>query len=306
MGCAASTLSIDDENYLMDKYQAKIQQKHRIPLQVIVSHYTPSNFPLVAIINEDISNICKKSWDIICNKEDQDEYGTKTSGITAFYNEFYARLDLVDPNGVIDAVLAKHSSGMNKIASKGAILIRIVKYVLSIKKDDEETQTKLYMLGKSHDKRHIKPYLYAIFVQTLLQTIGSRLDVEASNEVMGAWVNLFAFIIKSMLPPAIKNHIVENELFINTSSIFDNGKIADEVNQIEEMKDFQKKLNKGKTTDGSLSARVSERHAILKIPTTLSAITKNPMNSATNSANNTSRIVPMNSSQNVVDDETKN
>lgn len=306
MGCAASTLSIDDENYLMDKYQAKIQQKHRIPLQVIVSHYTPSNFPLVAIINEDISNICKKSWDIICNKEDQDEYGTKTSGITAFYNEFYARLDLVDPNGVIDAVLAKHSSGMNKIASKGAILIRIVKYVLSIKKDDEETQTKLYMLGKSHDKRHIKPYLYAIFVQTLLQTIGSRLDVEASNEVMGAWVNLFAFIIKSMLPPAIKNHIVENELFINTSSIFDNGKIADEVNQIEEMKDFQKKLNKGKTTDGSLSARVSERHAILKIPTTLSARTKNPMNSATNSANNTSRIVPMNSSQNVVDDETKN
>jgi hypothetical protein len=164
---------------------------------------------------------------------------------------------------VIDSVLAKHSSGLNKIASKGAILIRIIKYVISIKKDDEETQTKLYMLGKSHDKRQIKPYLYSIFVQTLLQTIGSRLGVEASNEVMGAWVNLFAFIIKSMLPPAIKNHIVETELFINTSSIFDNGKIAEEVNQIEEMKDFQKKLNKGRTTDGGLSGRVSERLAAL-------------------------------------------
>ena len=45
--------------------------------------------------------------------------------------------------------MAAHSSGgMNKIAEKGAIIIRIVNYVLSLKQDDAETRQRLYILGK--------------------------------------------------------------------------------------------------------------------------------------------------------------
>ena len=272
MGNKTSKIIVSDDNYLIDKYQEKLQQKYKVPLQVIVAHYTPSTFPVTPIINSTTVEICNKSWDIICQRHEEDEFGNKTSGITAFYNEFYSRLDLVDANGAIDTVLSKHSGGTNKIAAKGAILIRIVKYVLAINEDNEETQLKLYMLGKSHCQRQIKPYLYSIFVQTLLQTISSRLGTDASNQVMESWVNLFAFIMKSMLPPAIKNHIVETDLFINTSSIFDAGKIAEEVAEVEEMKYLSRKFkvkvgtsdggSPSRNTPGSLSIRGNKKSKI--------------------------------------------
>ena len=104
----------------------------------------------------------------------------------------------------IEAVLGSHTTGQNKIAEKGAIIIRIVNYVLSISNNDEQTQFRLYTLGKAHAKRKIRPYMYSIFVQVMLYTISAQLGTHASHEVMEAWVNMFAFIMKSMLPLAIK------------------------------------------------------------------------------------------------------
>jgi hemoglobin-like flavoprotein len=75
-----------------------------------------------------------------------------------------------------------------------------VKFVLDIREDSEETQLKLYMLGKSHASKFIKPYLYSVFVQTLLQTVAFRLGTDATNQIMEAWVNQFAFVMRSMLP----------------------------------------------------------------------------------------------------------
>ena len=37
---------------------------------------------------------------------------------------------------------------------------------------------------------------------------------------MEAWVNMFAFIMRSMLPLAIKSHTTETEIFINTKTAF--------------------------------------------------------------------------------------
>ncbi len=55
-------------------------------------------------------------------------------------------------------------------------------------------------------------------------------------------MNLFAFVMKSMLPPAIKGQVVETELNINTSSEFHNEKIQTELQEIEEYKEMHKKL----------------------------------------------------------------
>ena len=120
----------------------------------------------------------------------------------------------------IEAVLGSHTTGQNKIAEKGAIIIRIVNYVLSISNNDEQTQFRLYTLGKAHAKRKIRPYMYSIFVQVMLYTISAQLGTHASHEVMEAWVNMFAFIMKSMLPLAIKGQTVETEIAINTKCEF--------------------------------------------------------------------------------------
>jgi hypothetical protein len=77
------------------------------------------------------------------------------------------------------------------------------------------------------------------------------LGTHATSDVMEAWVNLFAFVMKSMLPPAIKGQVVETELNINTSSEFENGKIAAEVSAVEDEKAIRMNLGKHSKHSGS-------------------------------------------------------
>ena len=200
---------------------------------------------MIPIISPNSSDLCRDSWVVIMKSDVADQYGGPSiSGMTAFYNEFYERLEVFDSSGKFDAVLSRHSSGMNKIAAKGAILIRIVDFVLKLREDNKQNAVLLYMLGKSHAQKAIRPWQYSVFVQTLLNTISSRLGTHATNTVMEAWVNLFAFVMQSMLPPAITGQVVETELNINTSSEFAGGRIAAEVREIEEVKEVAKKFGK--------------------------------------------------------------
>ena len=244
--------------YCQNKGYAKKYSK-TVPLDVQVAHYTPSIFPLVPVINETINQLCTDSWKKIVSKKElqRDDQGNSNgqvmAGITLFYNDFYSRLAEVDKNAKIEAVLSAHSSGgMNKIAEKGAIIIRIVNYVLSLKQNDAQTQQRLYILGKAHAKRKIRPYMYSVFVQCLLYTLSgnqsirtlthpdpaphpdpdppnpkptfdclftAQLGLEATHEVMEAWVNMFAFIMKTMLPLAIVGQTIETEIAINAEEI---------------------------------------------------------------------------------------
>jgi hypothetical protein len=144
---------------------------------------------------------------------------------------------LVDESKKIESVLSAHSTGLNKIAEKGAIIIRIINYALSIKKNDEQTQFRLYNLGKAHTKRAIRPYMYSIFVQTLLYTISNQLGLYATHEVMEAWTNVFSFIMKSMLPPAIKGQTLETEICINSRTEFSSDAVKAQVQEIKYERD---------------------------------------------------------------------
>jgi len=213
------------------KLQEKIGKKYNIPLAIRVAHYTPSIFPLIPVINSNINKLCVQSWKIICNKKETLEAGIEVTGITLFYNDFYERLHTMDENKKIESVLSAHSTGTNKIAEKGAIIIRIINYALSITKNDEETQFRLFNLGKAHAKRNIRPYMYSIFVQTMLYTIANQLGLDATHEVMEAWVNVFAFIMKSMMPLAIKDQTIDTEVCINTKTEFSSDAIKFQVQE---------------------------------------------------------------------------
>jgi hemoglobin-like flavoprotein len=160
------------------------------------------------------------------------------------------RLDQLDNNGKFDAVLASHSGGKNKIAAKGAILVRIIDFVLKIDINSKATDMALYMLGKSHYQKAIRPWQYSTFVQTLLNTIASRLGENATTNVMESWVNLFAYVMQGMLPHAIKGRVVETEAQINTSSEFAAGRVSEEIQEMEEVRELSRKM-KGKDRDSS-------------------------------------------------------
>jgi hemoglobin-like flavoprotein len=227
------------------EYQAKLGDKLSIPMAVQVAHYTPSFFPLTPVISPQTSQTIVAAWDKIMRNGTVDDFGAETSGITLFYNEFYENLHKVDTSGKFEAVLARHVSGANHIAAKGAIIVRIIKYVCTITNDSLETQKKLYMLGKLHNHIGIRPWQYSVFVQVLLLTISSRLGKAATDEVMEAWVNMLAFVLQSMLPPALKDLVVETELNANTSSEFQDARVAAEIAEVEETAQLRKRFGEG-------------------------------------------------------------
>mmetsp|Transcript_35512 Transcript_35512/g.36180 ORF Transcript_35512/g.36180 Transcript_35512/m.36180 type:complete len:351 (-) Transcript_35512:221-1273(-) len=227
-----------------------------IPMALAIAHYTPASFPMHPVVSKRSSALCSESWSKILQNENVASDGVKTSGIVVFYNEFYERLNDLDSSGKFEAVLSRHSNGGNKSAAKGEILVRIIQYVLKIEEDNQQTQLLLFMLGRSHAQKLIRPWQYAVFVETLLLTISSRLRNEATTEVMSAWVHLFAYIMNGMLPNSIKGQIVETEMNVNTSSEFSSGKIAEEVQILEEEKALRKKFGSGMDSSRMGSSRM--------------------------------------------------
>jgi hemoglobin-like flavoprotein len=221
----------DYNDYPHHKNQLLLQHQINIPLQVQVAHFTPSSFPLIPTVNKTTSHLCAASWAIIEGQSIKINDYDMISGMAAYYSEFYDRLEQFDSTGKFDAVLSRNSKAEDQISAKGAIILRIVKFVVRLDPESPQNEMVLYMLGKSHLQKAIRPWQYSIFVQTLLNTIASRLGTDATSEVMEAWVNLFAYVMQGMLPAAIKGQVVETELSINTSSAFDNGKILDEIRE---------------------------------------------------------------------------
>jgi hemoglobin-like flavoprotein len=229
MGCSHSNIPAEG-GADFDALQARqkvFEKKMTVPLALQIAHFTPASFPLVPIISRQVNKLCTTSWNILVEQEFEGEGGTVVSGITMFYNEFYKRLAVFDNKGMFEAVLSRHSGSANKIAVKGSILVRIIKYVLAITEDSEETQLALFVLGKSHRQKHIRPWQYSVFIETLLNTLAHQLGIHATADVMYAWVNLFAFVLKLMLPPALEGLTLPTELNVNTSTIFDLGDSSD-------------------------------------------------------------------------------
>jgi hemoglobin-like flavoprotein len=156
-----------------------------------------------------------------------DENGISTSGVTVFYKQFYARLTLFDTAGEFEAILTKNTHGANKMAAKGAILLRIMKYILLIDGSQKEQIKSLVELGKSHAKKGIRPWQYSTFIDVLIQTVSSCLQEKATDNTMSCWVNLFAFCFQTMLPHAIKNQVNECEIHVNTATVFQKEAVAD-------------------------------------------------------------------------------
>lgn len=204
MGISTSSAQILDIDYQVEKKSKSFfTKKSTIPLIRQVAHFTPASFPLIPVVDNLTVSMCRKSWEELLNKSYRNNYGIEVAAITVFYNEFYRRLYMYDSNGAFDAILTKYSSrGGGNIAAKGAIIIRIMKYALTLE-NNQQTKEKLLKLGRSHNRMQIRPWQYAIFVDLLINTISHQLGVLASPDVMAAWVNLFAFMLKYMLPSAI-------------------------------------------------------------------------------------------------------
>jgi hypothetical protein len=80
--------------------------------------------------------------------------------------------------------------------------------------------------------------MYAIFIETLLITVATRLGSDASADVMEAWVHLFAYVLKYMIPPAIKGHVDMKETYLKAATFKNAYQDAEEGEQPKRNRSF--------------------------------------------------------------------
>lgn len=229
-----------------DKYE---DVSREYPIEIQIAHYTPSSFPMTPIVNDYTLQLCRESWAYVLQPTVRD--GQEVAGLTAFYTEFYETLDVIDKTGKFESILVQHSGGLDTIVAKGAILLRIINYALSLDPSSERCRFALYMLGKSHNQKNIRPWQYAVFIQVLLTTLSTVLIERATHEVMTAWVHLFAFMLRNMLPAAIEGLINPVEMFVNVTNELGSRQVTEEVAEADQVRELRRMERKARSRDTS-------------------------------------------------------
>lgn len=261
MGSSSSTSTkinpTIDENVSDDKNENGCD----FPLEIHVAHYTPASFPLTPVVTKSTIAACRESWTLVLMPVERED-GSSVSGMTLFYTEFYDTLEVIDTMGKFESVLLQHTGGIESKLAKGGILLRIVNYALNVEPESERSRYALYCLGKAHNQKSIRPWQYSIFIQCLLTTLSSRLGSNATFEVMSAWVHLFAFMLRNILPPAIIGLVDETEVNVNVTNEVGDSATTDELFEADRALEMKKIVKRSHANSRGSSAASSVAHSV--------------------------------------------
>jgi hypothetical protein len=166
--------------------------------------FTNKMFLTNPIVNKDVLQLCKDSWEKIATNVTVTEDGSLVSGYNLFYNDFFEKLQYLDHNNEIQTLLESHNTDYKNYL-KNKLLLRIVEYIININLEKKDLDHKLFCLGTAHKNIKIKEHMYYVFIRIFIFTISEQLDnikIKNKNKIIDAWINLFSFIINKMFPAA--------------------------------------------------------------------------------------------------------
>jgi hemoglobin-like flavoprotein len=213
-------------------------QTPKVPIDVLVEHFQPYEFPICPVINSDTQAIVKQSWANIINKQydSNDTPSGKMSGASYFYNYFFTQLF---------SRLEDFSRIFPDIKSRADIFSKVMAFCISIRIEEIKLiEKRLEHLGHMHSRIIHHPHLFGIYATNIHSTVKHCLGDGATNEIMSAWLHLLSFILRGMLPSYFKKAGFSgfHEGAVNVAPTI-NEDIHEEIHSQNEMKSLQKKLN---------------------------------------------------------------
>eukprot|EP00639_Heterosigma_akashiwo_P016833 CAMPEP_0206387774 /NCGR_PEP_ID=MMETSP0294-20121207/16838_1 /ASSEMBLY_ACC=CAM_ASM_000327 /TAXON_ID=39354 /ORGANISM="Heterosigma akashiwo, Strain CCMP2393" /LENGTH=408 /DNA_ID=CAMNT_0053839275 /DNA_START=295 /DNA_END=1521 /DNA_ORIENTATION=+ len=165
-----------------------------------IQHFIPPTFPLHPLISNKHLREINKSWKLIKDgKAEGLSYGTGgRSGMVFFFDEFYNRL-------FQRSATFREYFGQD-IRKRGEVLLRIVQFVGSLDLADRSKHKRLAVLGKNHISKNIKPWMYSVFVEVLIETMMYCLGSDGDYLCSQAWNYVMAYIMERMLMEAIRSN----------------------------------------------------------------------------------------------------
>jgi hemoglobin-like flavoprotein len=208
-----------------------------IPINMLIEHYQPYEFPICPVLNSDTQRLVKDSWQKIVETsyDSKDTQSGKMSGASYFYNHFFEQLFIR---------LADFARIFPDIKSRADIFSKVMAFCISIRVEELDlVKMKLWHLGQMHKSIIHHPYLFGIYATNIHSTIRYCLGESATHEVMSAWLHLLAFILRGMLPSYFSSHNFTGHHIgaVNAASAI-NDKVHEEVRSAAEMKNLKKKL----------------------------------------------------------------
>lgn len=192
MGCGSSTAPTS-QKYATDVLEKKSPTDNkRLPINLVVEHYQPYEFPMRPIVNERSQQIIQQSWQEIINNTydcDQTQSGTM-SGASYFFNTFFDQLFVR---------FKDFKTLFPSIQQRATIISKVM--ALLVKGDDLESfKKRIRAVAVLHVKIVGDPWLFGIFSTNILNTVRLCLGEKATDEVMTAWLHLLSFVLRTMLP----------------------------------------------------------------------------------------------------------
>jgi hemoglobin-like flavoprotein len=188
MGASASILVSSSSLLISQRSKAEFESLPMLlgPGVDLSSSYGP--------ITPQLVQICERSWlRVALNNTMSDRpHSQRDQGLMAFCYSFFSNVTSLDPeNEVVVLLQPKRTS---HYYSREALLLRIVKYILSVPGESFKVKSKIRSLGRAHARRGIVEKHFLLFNKALLISLAERLEWQATYEVMKAWNDLIAFV----------------------------------------------------------------------------------------------------------------
>jgi hemoglobin-like flavoprotein len=143
-------------------------------------------------IDTSLMALCEKSWLKVALNVSAAQKSQKDHGLMAFCYAFFGNVVAVDPENEFLALFSPRVKSTHY--SREALLLRVIKYILSVPNDSFKVKSKIRSLGRAHARNGIVEKHFAIFNQALLMAIAERLEGYATYEVMKCWHDLLSFV----------------------------------------------------------------------------------------------------------------
>lgn len=146
-----------------------------------------------SIISNSLLDTCILSWEVI---EPPSKKLDRESKVITFCQKFFQILDTLDLDKEVRTKFRPRRQ--SAILTRSGLLIRIVKYMLSVPNDSFKVKAKIRALGRSHSTRGIVEKHFLVFSDVLILCLTDALNLTSNDAVIVAWKLLLQFFVDQL------------------------------------------------------------------------------------------------------------
>jgi hypothetical protein len=157
---------------------------------------------LTAIPNEEAIRITKEllrtsehSWKKIATDHGHQSRG-ENCGLFIFCDRFFLHMETLDVDNI--ALHNFKPRSISRCPSRTALLLKVIKYMLSLPDDSFSSKSKIRRLGRAHATRGIREPHFRIFAEAFMRSFSDVLGSDMRPEMARSWSLLLEFFVREL------------------------------------------------------------------------------------------------------------